>query len=80
MRAWRLRLQRRDGRGIGWWQALSRFLIGGLWLAPVVYLHRVCGASVGLALAAGLGVLLLLLMLRLPDRGSETELVVLPKS
>ena len=24
MRAWRLRVQRRDGRGIGWWQALLR--------------------------------------------------------
>lgn len=80
MRAWRLRVQRCDGRGIGWWQALLRFLIAGLWLAPVVYLHRVFGVSVGFSLAAGFGVLLLLLVLRLPDRASETELVVLPKS
>jgi uncharacterized RDD family membrane protein YckC len=80
MRAWRLRIQRRDGRGIGWWQALLRFLIAGLWLAPVAYLHRVFGVSVGLSLVAGLGVLLLLLVLRLPDRMSETELVVLPKA
>lgn len=80
MRAWRLRLQRRDGRGIGWWHALLRFLIAGLWLAPVAYLHRVFGVSVGLSLAAGLGVLLLGLALRLPDRVSETELVVLPKA
>lgn len=80
MRAWRLRVQRRDGRGIGWWQALLRFLIAGLWLVPVAYLHRVFGVSVGLSLAAGLGCLLLLLALRLPDRGSETELVLLPKS
>lgn len=80
MRAWRLRVQRRDGRGIGWWQALLRFLIAGLWLVPVAYLHRVFGVSVGLSLTAGLGCLLLLLALRLPDRGSETELVLLPKS
>ena len=79
MRAWRLRLQRRDGQGIGWWQALLRFLIGGLWLTPVVYLPWALGVSVGLSLAAGVGVLLVLLLLRLPDRASETELVVLPK-
>ena len=79
MRAWRLRVQRRDGRGIGWWQALLRFLIGSLWLAPVAYLHRVLETSVGLSLAAGLGVLLLLLALRLPDRASETELVMLSR-
>lgn len=80
MRAWRLRLQGRDGRGVGWWQALLRFLIGGLWLAPMAGLHRVFGTSVSLTLAAGLGVLLLLLVLRVPDRVSETELVALPKS
>jgi uncharacterized RDD family membrane protein YckC len=27
MRSWRLRVQRRDGRPIGWWQALGRFLL-----------------------------------------------------
>jgi uncharacterized RDD family membrane protein YckC len=80
MRAWRLRVQRRAGQGIGWWQALLRFLIGGLWLAPTAYLHRVLDVGVGLSLAAGLGFLLLLLALRLPDRFSDTELVVLPKS
>ncbi|MDG4597992.1 MAG: RDD family protein [Candidatus Contendobacter sp.] len=80
MRAWRLRARGRDGRGIGWWQALLRFLIGGLWLAPVAGLHRLFGASVGFSLAVGLGALLVLLVLRLPDRVSETELVVLPKS
>ena len=79
MRAWRLRLQRRDGQGISWWQALLRFLIGGLWLTPVVYLPWGLRVSVGLSLAAGVGVLLVLLLLRLPDRASETELVVLPK-
>jgi uncharacterized RDD family membrane protein YckC len=80
MRAWRLRVQRRDGRGIGWWQALLRFLLGSLWLAPVVSLHRLFGVGAGFSLVAGLGVLLLLLAWRLPDRASETELVVLPKS
>lgn len=79
MRAWRLRLQRRDGQGVSWWQALLRFLIGGLWLVPVAYLHRAPEISVGLSLAAGLGVLLVILALRLPDRASETDLVVLPK-
>ena len=79
MRAWRLRLQRRSGGGISWWQALLRFLSGGLWLVPVAYLHRAPGISVGLSLTAGLGVLLVILALRLPDRLSETELVVLPK-
>jgi uncharacterized RDD family membrane protein YckC len=80
MRAWRLRVQRRDGRGIDWWQALLRFLSGGLWLAPVAYLHRVLEIGVGLSLTAGLLGLLLLLALRLPDRFSDTELVILPKS
>ncbi|MFO1371130.1 MAG: RDD family protein [Candidatus Competibacteraceae bacterium] len=79
MRAWRLRVQQRDGRGIGWWQALLRFLIASLWLAPVIYLHQVFKVGIGLSLSAGLGSLLLLLLLRLPDRCSETELVVLPK-
>lgn len=80
MRAWRLRVQRRDGRGIGWWQALPRFLIGALWLGPVAWLHRGFGVGVGLSVAGGLGVLVVLLALRLPDRGSETELVRLPKT
>lgn len=80
MRAWRLRLQRRNGRGVGWWQALLRFLIGGLWLTPVIYLHRVLGVNAGLSASVGLGCLLVLLALRLPDRISETELVLLPKA
>lgn len=81
MRAWRLRVQRRgDGRGISWWQALLRFLIGSLWLAPTVYLHRVLEVGIGLSLVAGLGSLVLLLALRLNDRFSDTDLVVLPKS
>ncbi|MBK8510577.1 MAG: RDD family protein [Candidatus Competibacter sp.] len=80
MRAWRLRVQRRDGRGVGWWQALMRFLSAGIWPVPVAaYLDRVLGVGVGLSLAAGFACLVLVLALRLPDRLSETELVVLPK-
>ncbi len=79
MRAWRLRVQGRDGLGIGWWQALLRFLSAGLWLIPVAYLHRVFGVGVGLSLGVGFACLVLLLALRLPDRLSETELVLLPK-
>ena len=80
MRAWRLRVQRRDGRGISWWHALLRFLIGSLWLAIVAGLHQVLQLGVALSLGIGLGCLLLLLALRLPDRTSETELVLLPKT
>lgn len=79
MRAWRLRVQRLDGRGIGWWQVLLRFLIGGLWLVPVAYLDRVLGVGTSLSLSVGLACLTLILALRLPDRLSETELVLLPK-
>lgn len=80
MRAWRLRVQRRDGRGIGWWQALLRFLSAGIWPVPVAaYLDRGLGVSVGLSLVAGFACLALALALRVPDRLSETELVVLPK-
>ena len=79
MRAWRLRVQRFDGRGIGWWQVLLRFLIGGLWLVPVAYLDRVLGVGTSLSLSVGLACLTLMLALRLPDRLSETELVLLSK-
>ncbi|HRY14788.1 MAG TPA: RDD family protein [Candidatus Competibacteraceae bacterium] len=78
MRAWRLRITRRDGRGIGWSQALLRFLTASLWLAPF-YLHPLFQVSVATSIWIGLAVLLLLLALRLPDRVSETELVVLPR-
>ncbi len=80
MRAWRLRVQRPDGRNIGWWQALLRFLVAGLWPVPVAaYLYRVLGVGVGPSLLAGVACLILGLALRLPDRVSETELVLLPK-
>ncbi len=75
MRAWKLRIQQRDGRGIRWQQALLRFLTAGLWLLPAIYLHQAFKVGVGLSLGAGMGGLLLLLALRLPDRVSETELV-----
>ncbi|MCC8988989.1 MAG: RDD family protein [Candidatus Contendobacter sp.] len=76
MRAWKLRIQQRDGRGIRWQQALLRFLTAGLWLLPVIYLHQVFKVGVALSLSAGMGSLLLLLALRLPDQVSETELVL----
>jgi uncharacterized RDD family membrane protein YckC len=78
MRAWRLRITRRDGRGIGWSQALLRFLTASLWLAPF-YLHPLFKIDVNISVWIGLAVLLLLLALRVPDRVSETELVVLPR-
>jgi len=80
MRAWRLRVQRRDGRNIGWWRALERFFVAGLWPLPVAaYLYRVLGVGAGPSLLAGVVCLILGLALRLPDRASGTELVVLPK-
>lgn len=79
MRAWRLRVQRHDGRGIGWWQALLRFLTACLWLLPTAYLHQVLHLGTGPSLGVGGAVLLLLLALRLPDRFSETELRVMPR-
>ena len=34
MRAWKIRIQQRDGTGISWWQALLRFLVAIVsWLA-----------------------------------------------
>lgn len=80
MRAWRLQLQQRDGGPIRWQQALLRFLSGGLWLAPMIGVHQALKPGIGWSLGVGLGALLLLLALRLPDRWSETELVMLPKA
>ncbi len=79
LRAWRLRLQQRDGRNIRWQQALLRFLSGGLWLMPMIGVHQALKPGIGWSLGIGLGGLLLLLALRLPDRWSKTELVALPK-
>lgn len=78
MRAWRLRITRHDGRGIGWSQALLRFLTASLWLTPF-YLHPLFQVSVATSVWIGLAVLLFLLALRVPDQVSETELVVLPR-
>lgn len=80
MRAWRLRLQRRNGGNIFWQQALLRFLSGGLWLIPMLGIHQTLKPGIGWSLGVGFGSLLLLVALRLPDRWSETELAVLPKS
>lgn len=80
LRAWRLRVQRRDGQGISWTQALLRFLTGGSWLLPILYLHAALRLGLNPSLGAGLLCLLLMLALRLPDRVSETELRLLPKA
>jgi len=80
MHAWRLRVQGREGRTIHWRQALLRFLSGGLWLIPMIVIHQMVKPGVGWSLGVGLGILLVLLALRLPDRWSATELVVLPKA
>jgi uncharacterized RDD family membrane protein YckC len=80
MRAWRLRVRRLDGRNIGWWQALARFSVAGLWPLPVaICLYRALGLGAGPSLLAGVACLVLGLALRLPDRVSGTELVMLPK-
>lgn len=79
MRAWRLQIRQYDGRGMSWWQALLRFLTASVWVMPF-YLHPLFEVSVNLSLGISLAVLLLLLALRVPDRVSETELVVLPAS
>ncbi|HOW76876.1 MAG TPA: RDD family protein [Candidatus Competibacteraceae bacterium] len=80
LRAWRLRLQRRDGGNIRWQQALLRFLSGGLWLVAMMGVHQALKPGIGWSLGVGLSALLLLLALRLPDRWAETELVVVPKT
>ena len=72
-------IQKPNGQGIGWQQALLRFLTAGLWLALAAYVHQVFKVGVTVSLWVGFGGLLLLLALRLPDRASDSELVVLPK-
>lgn len=65
MRSWRLRVQRRDGRPLGWWQALGRFLLA----VP----------SVGLAGVGLWWMLVDRDGLALHDRLSGTVVVALPK-
>ncbi len=79
LRAWRLRVQRCGGGNPGWRQALRRFLSGGLWLAVLTGVHGTLQPGIGWSLLAGGSALLLLLALRLPDRCSATELVLLLK-
>ncbi|PIE82950.1 MAG: hypothetical protein CSA09_04480 [Candidatus Contendobacter odensis] len=79
MRAWRLRVQQRDGRSIHWQQALLRFLSASLWLIPIIGLPACSTFTAVNSLIVGLGCLTLILALRLPDRLSGTELVLLPK-
>ncbi len=75
LRAWKLRVQLPDGRGIGWWHALLRFLAGGAWLLPTIYLHTVAGLALKPSLLAGLGCLVLATLVRFPDRCSGTTIV-----
>lgn len=75
LRTWKLRVQLPGGMPIGWWHALLRFLWGGLWLVPVVYLHKVLGAGVGLSIAIGFACLSAAVVSRLHDRLSGTEVV-----
>jgi uncharacterized RDD family membrane protein YckC len=77
MRAWRLKLQQPGGHCVSWWRAFLRFTIGGTWIIPIGYLHNVVGFGVNPSLMIGIFFLLILLKLRLPDRASETELVIL---
>ena len=65
MKSWHLRVQRRDGRPLGWWQALGRFLLA----AP----------SVGLAGIGLWWMLIDRDGLALHDRLSGSVVVVLPK-
>jgi uncharacterized RDD family membrane protein YckC len=77
MRAWKIRLQQQDGKGITWWQALLRFLLGTLWVLPILYLRKFQGESLDISLDAGAAVLALTLLSRLHDRVSATVLVYL---
>lgn len=65
MKTWHLRVQRRDGRPLGWWQALGRFLLA----VP----------SVGLAGIGLWWMLLDREGLALHDRWSGSVVVMLPK-
>jgi len=65
MRAWRIRVQRYDGRAISWWQALLRYLVA-----------YVSWAAAGLGF---LWALVDREKLTWHDRYSESVLVVLPK-
>lgn len=65
MQTWRLRVQRRDGRPLGWWQALWRFALA----VPLV-------GCFGLGL---LWMLVDRERLALHDRLSGTRVVILPK-
>lgn len=65
MQTWRLRVQRRDGQPLGWWQALWRFLLA----VP----------SVGLFGIGLLWILIDRERLALHDRLSGSRVIVLPK-
>lgn len=75
MRAWKIRLQRTDERGLGWWQALLRFFLASLWMLPMMYVSQVLGFDDLLSIGVGLGFLVLMLATRFHDRYSDTVMV-----
>jgi len=75
MRAWKIRVQRLDGGAITWGQALTRFLLGGLWLLPMFVLKQVLALDLWLSAGIGAGFLLLTLVGRLHDRYSNSVVV-----
>lgn len=80
MRAWRLRVVRSaDGALISWQQALLKFLSGAAWLLPSSAAHQLGLHAWGWQLLIASAALLIMLWLRLPERCSNTQLVVLPK-
>jgi uncharacterized RDD family membrane protein YckC len=75
MRAWKIRLQRTDGKGLGWWQALLRFFLASLWILPMAYVSQVLRFDYQLGIAVGLGFFVLTLATCFHDRYSDTIMV-----
>jgi uncharacterized RDD family membrane protein YckC len=80
MRAWKIRLQRTDGEGLGWWQALLRFFLASLWILPMAYVSQVLGFDYQLSMGVGLIFLLVMLATRFHDRYSDTVIVQIVSS
>jgi uncharacterized RDD family membrane protein YckC len=80
MRAWKLRLQRTDRQGLGWWQALLRFFLASLWMLPMSYVSQVLGFDSQLSMLVGLSFFMLMLATRFHDRYSDTVVVQIVSS
>lgn len=80
MRAWKIRLQRTDGNGLGWWQALLRFFLASLWILPMVYVSQVLGFDYQLSMIVGISFFVLMLATRFHDRYSDTVMVQIVSS